>query len=76
MHFLVDKVHVKTKSGSPKFVVEYKKIGLCSAFDTQYDLFGISNKADTVYSDFCTKEEYDDALCRVLTTLGVKKFEV
>ena len=76
VHFLVDKVHIKTKSGSPKFAIEYKKIGFCSAFDTQYDLTGVSNKADTVYSEFCTKEEYDDALCRVLTVLGVKKFEV
>lgn len=76
VHFLVDKVHVRTKSGGLKFAIEYKKIGFCSAFDTQYDLFGVSNKADTIYSEFCTKEEYDDALCRVLTTLGVKKFEV
>lgn len=76
VHFLVDKVHIRTKSGGLRFAIEYKKVGFCSAFDTQYDLSGVSNKADTVYSEFCTKEEYDDALCRVLTTLGVKKFEV
>lgn len=76
VHFLVDKVHIRTKSGGLRFAIEYKKVGFCSAFDTQYDLSGVSDKADTIYSEFCTKEEYDDALCRVLTTLGVKKFEV
>lgn len=76
VHFLVDKVHVRTKSGGLRFAIEYKKVGFCSVFDTQYDLSGVSNKADTIYSEFCTKEEYDDALCRVLTTLGIRKFEV
>lgn len=74
--FLVNKVHVKTKNGSSRCAIEQKRLGLCSTFDTQYDLYGVSNDANTIYSEFCSKEEYDDALCKALSTLEVKKFEV
>lgn len=74
--FLVNKVHVRTKTGTKKCAIEQKKLGICSTFDTQYDLCGVSDDIETIYSEFCSKEEYDNALCKALSAMGIKKFEV
>lgn len=46
------------------------------AFCWQSELFGISDDDDTIYSEFCTKEEYDEKLYYALKSVGVNDFSI
>lgn len=56
---------IKVQRGSPTM-----------AFCWQTDILGISDDDDRIYSEFCTKEEYDRQLYIALKNIGVNDFSI
>ena len=73
---VVNEVYVKSRSNAPRFAIETKKASIKNVFQGQADVYGISDDQMQLYSDFCNKEEYDEALCSNLQIFGIKSFTI
>lgn len=73
---VVNDVHIRSRSNTPRFAIETKKTSIRNVFQGQSDVYGISDDPMQLYSEFCNKEEYDEALCNNLQAFGIKDFTI
>lgn len=73
---VVNDVHIRSRSNIPRFAIEIKRASIRNVFQGQTDIYGISDDLMQLYSEFCNKEEYDNALYTNLRVFGIKAFTI